>query len=135
MIFRSKVDTSLALVLGLASAAIFAVAISTIQVTNGAALIGPAAMICVGVGIVWILFSTRYSVSRGELQVNSGPFRWRVTISEITKISPTRSPISSPALSLDRLRIDYKGGKKSILVSPLGQREFIREIETEKNAA
>ena len=135
MIFHSKIDTWLAIVLWLASAVIFAAGISTIPFTTGVALLAPVSMICVGIGIIWTLFSTRYSVGHGHLQVNSGPFRWHVAISEITKITPTRSAISGPALSLDRLRIDYKGGKKSILVSPLSKQQFIRAIEAEKNAA
>src|SRR5581483_3428103 len=66
----------------------------------------------------WILASTRYIGSEGTLHVRSGPFAWRIPVSSITRITPTRSPISSPALSLRRLRVEYDAGKH-ILVSPV----------------
>ena len=43
-------------------------------------------------------------------------------------IRPTRNPLSSPALSLDRLRIDYGSGR-SIMVSPEDKDKFIGDIE------
>ena len=55
-----------------------------------------------------------------------GPFRWRVPIDAITAITPTRSALSSPALSLDRLRIEY--GERAILVSPIYKEGFVRAL-------
>lgn len=65
----------------------------------------------------WLLLSTDYTVTLEELLVRCGPFKWTIKRDDIRSIKSTRNPISSPALSLDRLEIRY-GNYKSILVSP-----------------
>ncbi len=77
--------------------------------------------------VVWVYLRTYYVVGAGVLEVRSGPFRWRIQIEQIHRVSPTRSPLSSPALSLNRLRIDYGKGK-SILLSPERREDFIRDL-------
>lgn len=72
---------------------------------------------------LWLLLSTRYVVSGGTLKIYSGPFRWSVELAEISSVSDTRNPISSPALSLDRLEIKYGNGR-CVLVSPADKRAF-----------
>lgn len=78
---------------------------------------------------VWILRSTEYAVGSEELRIRSGPFRWRVPLREIQEVRPTRNPISSPALSLDRLRIRYEGSRFGILLSPVDRERFLAELE------
>ena len=63
----------------------------------------------------------------GVLRVVSGPFRWRVPIADIQSVTPTRSLWSAPALSLDRLRINYGNGR-CILVSPADKQGFMEAI-------
>lgn len=62
-----------------------------------------------------------------ELLVRSGPFRWRIAIDGIESIRPSRSPLSSPALSLDRLEITYGGGRR-LLISPEDREGFLEAI-------
>ncbi len=78
--------------------------------------------------VIWIFRTTYYVIEGSELLVRSGPFRWRVTISEIDDILPTRNPLSSPALSLDRLKISYSNGR-SIMISPADREGFLKAIE------
>ncbi len=73
-----------------------------------------------------ILRSTYYLIDAGTLVIRSSVFSWRVPIAEIRSITPTRSALSSPALSLDRLRIEYGG--KAIMVSPVDRRRFIESL-------
>ncbi len=80
-----------------------------------------------------VLMGTHYVVANGVLRIVSGPFRWKITISEIVEITPSRNPVSSPALSLDRLKITY-GKHRSVLVSPADKEGFIRAIEQERAA-
>ncbi len=81
-----------------------------------------------GAGLpLWLLLSTRYTLGNGHLVVQSGPFKWHIPVAEITNITPTSSPVSGPALSLDRLRIDY-GGNRSLMISPRDQEQFVRDI-------
>ena len=63
-----------------------------------------------------------------DLLVRSGPFRWRVPLGQIHSVTPTRNPLSSPALSLDRLRIEYGDGKW-ILISPRERERFLEALE------
>ena len=77
---------------------------------------------------LWLVASTRYVVDADTLLVQCAGLRWRIPMAEITAVTPTNSALSSPALSLDRLRIDYGNGK-SLMVSPQDKEEFLREIE------
>lgn len=77
--------------------------------------------------IVWLLVGTHYTVDRGVLRVVSGPFRWRIPIADITSVEATRSLFSSPALSLDRIRIHY-GKRGRIMISPADKAGFLKSI-------
>ena len=70
---------------------------------------------------------TYYAVEGNLLRIVCGPFRWRVPIDEIHSVERTRNPLSSPALSLDRLRISY-GNDKKIMISPADQTGFLEAI-------
>jgi len=76
----------------------------------------------------WLFRSTYYVIDGDTLVVHGGFIRWRVPIREITTVTPTRSPASSPALSLDRLRVDY--GHKSILISPEDRARFLAMLRS-----
>ncbi len=78
----------------------------------------------------WPLLNTRYIVTEHDLLIHSMWFKWKISKSEIKKISPTHHLISSPALSLDRLRIDYakEGVKSHVLVSPKDKQAFCKAL-------
>lgn len=80
---------------------------------------------------LWVLAATTYTVGRSTLRIRSGPFTWRIAISSITGITPTRSILSGPALSLRRLRVEY-GPRRSVLISPADQQGFLRAIGSSK---
>lgn len=75
---------------------------------------------------IW-LYSTNYRVTADELLIKSGPFKWVILLSDIQSVEPTRSALSSPALSLNRLRIKYSKDKQ-ILISPDKPEEFLNII-------
>jgi hypothetical protein len=83
---------------------------------------------------VWLLLTTRYVLSADALKVTSGPFRWTVRIADIKSVTPTRSMISSPALSLQRLEIRY-GTYQSVIISPADRDGFLRALEARRHAA
>jgi hypothetical protein len=72
---------------------------------------------------VWLLLTTRYTITDSELRVRSGPVDRHIALQDITGINPTRAARSSPALSLDRLEVRY-GENGSILVSPKDKTGF-----------
>jgi hypothetical protein len=91
---------------------------------------GPVIVLLVpGIALVaLILVRIHYTIADGTLRVVSGPFAWSMAIVEIKSITESRSPLSSPALSLDRLQIDYGSGRR-ILVSPADKQRFLEAIE------
>ncbi|HYY98595.1 MAG TPA: PH domain-containing protein [Pyrinomonadaceae bacterium] len=90
----------------------------------------------VRVGVVTaaaVLFTTyplEYEIASGELVARSGLMRWRVPLSSIQEVSPSRNPASAPAWSLDRLRVEYlKGGSaRTLYVSPEDKAAFLRDL-------
>jgi hypothetical protein len=79
-------------------------------------------------GFIILTFrSTRYEVTAHEVIARSGPFRWRIAIDGIESIRPSRSLISSPALSTDRLEIRY-GKDRKLLISPKDREGFLEAV-------
>jgi hypothetical protein len=130
MVFKSKVDAWLIwLTLG-PVLVVFGVLISSAaragQLSDPRFLNVIAVMIILGAFVGLLFRSTRYRIEDGVLLIRCGIFRWRVLIRTITSVTPTRSSASSPALSLDRLRVEYDG--REILVSPRDKAGFIRAL-------
>lgn len=93
-----------------------------IRLALGALFIGVAGF------VLWLLYGTRYTLTDALLLIRSGPFRWRVALDEIEEVLPTRNPLSSPACSLDRLRIRYRGARFGIMISPRDKDRFLRDL-------
>ncbi|HEX6994681.1 MAG TPA: PH domain-containing protein [Gammaproteobacteria bacterium] len=134
--FRSKVDRWLLVVMVAAAATtvltvVFALAIGIWQSGPAALFFIPLfiPMVAVGVGLPWwLLRSTRYTLTPEELRIVCGPFHWTVRLKDIRRVSRTSNPLSSPALSLRRLRIEY-GNRRFVMISPDDEERFLRELE------
>lgn len=77
--------------------------------------------ICLMVAALYLglIFPMSYGIGDQELIVRSGVVRHRIALRQITGVTPTRNPLSSPALSLDRLEIRWgKGLFQRVLISP-----------------
>lgn len=120
-VFKSKIDWWFGLVLVYP---IF-VSIKTILEGEWIGLLG----LSVVVGLI-LVFSktTRYIINENQLIVQS---TWivneRIDVSKISKIEKSNSILSSPALSLDRLRIRYNKYDE-VLISPKEKKAFIDEL-------
>ena len=127
-VFVSKIDSWL-LAIMLLCVAVSAYATATlvgVELTLGNSVL---AVFILFIGVVfplWLLGSTRYYINehKNQLIITSGPFKWRIDIESITSITETRNPLSSPALSLDRLLINY-GNHQQIMISPKQKHEFL----------
>ena len=84
-------------------------------------------MIAVILFVGWVWFGTGYEISDDELRIRCGPFRQRIPLQEIKEIRKTRSPLSAPACSLDRMEIGY-GKSKRVMISPADKENFIKTI-------
>jgi hypothetical protein len=128
-IHSSKVDTWLILVAALAAGASVGVAVALLREGGVPVVVMVPVVVVLGTGLpLWTLFGTCYELTPGRLRIRCGPFRWTVPLNEIRAVTPTSNPLSSPALSLDRLRIDYGRGS-SVMISPRDQARFLAELE------
>lgn len=80
-------------------------------------------------GIFAYLFTqTFYEINGTELKIKSGfLYNHMVDINDIREIKETNNPLSSPAISLDRLEVRY-GKNKYVLISPKDKKGFIDSI-------
>jgi len=78
--------------------------------------------------MLWVLYGTGYTITPDRLLIRCGPFTFPVTIHGIDSITPTRSPWSSPACSLDRLKIVYGLSHQSVMISPSDKSGFLSAI-------
>lgn len=127
--FPSKVDSWVAGVLVLSIivnlVAIGGVAIASKQyATISAALILP-------IFLRLVAWPIRYVFEGEELVIRSGLIKMRVPYRAIQSVEPTRSPLSSPAFSLDRLAIKHERG--SVMVSPNDKPAFLSELRKRAN--
>ena len=131
-VYTSKIDTWLALVLVGAVASCLIAFMFALSTGSVAAIAVSLPTLVVGAGLpLWLITSTTYTLCDSTLLVNSGPFKWNVPIQQINSITPTSNPLSSPALSIDRLRIDYGQGQ-SIMISPKEKGIFIEDLEARR---
>lgn len=126
-VYRSRVDSWLLLVL--VGSPLAVVVPLWLAVQRG--LVGPwviAVFVLFSVILpAWFLLGTAYRLEQSTLDVRCGPFRWKIPYDRILSVSPTRSPLSSPALSLERLRIRY-GDDRELMVSPADSAGFQRSL-------
>lgn len=127
-VYRSQVDQWLLVVFAVSAAAGVGACVSLLYYGSYLEWMLGAVTLLVGVGLpLWILQSTTYTLTTGFLVIRSGPFHWGVPLRQINKVTPTHNPLSSPALSLDRLRIEYSE-VKVIMISPENRRDFLADL-------
>ncbi len=77
------------------------------------------------VWLIWIWFSAGYRVKNNTLRIEAGLLKQTIDIQEIRKITREKSILTSGALSIDRLQIQY-GKYKYVGISPKKEYEFIK---------
>lgn len=125
--YRSRVDGKIGLVSGLAVIVLIVAGVTLPDRAHATAL-ALHAVALIGLAVcVWTLLGTYYVIDATSLIIRSGPFHWIVPLREIRSVQPTRDVRSGPALSFDRLRIEYSGGR-AILISPREKAEFLADL-------
>ncbi|GIN63631.1 hypothetical protein J27TS8_36240 [Robertmurraya siralis] len=92
-----------------------------------ATLISIILLFLVGTLLIWIWFKTGYWIKESILKVEFGPIKKEININEITSIRAARNPFTAPALSLDKIEINY-ARFQTIAVSPKNKKEFVRQL-------
>ncbi len=127
MVYKAKVDTWLIVVLaGTMIAMLFPMFV--VPFTRWGVL---WVEVILALFFAWIfydlLFRTRYIIDGDMLRVRFLIFGEDCRIDSITEIRPTRTWLSAPAPSLDRIQIKY--GKYGVMViSPLEKEKFIAHL-------
>ena len=121
-VFKSKVDWWYHLVL-------LIMMISTVLAFIKGEPIGMVILLLITLQCIHMLLSTWYKITAdGNLIVHCSIFpEKQIAVAEISAVEVTVMPVSSYALSLDRLII-YKGDTQWLLVSPVNKQEFIRVL-------
>lgn len=93
-------------------------------------LIGTIVIVVLFVFITYLLLSTVYTINNNskKLVVKSGYFYRKIDIEHIKTIKKSKSWISSPALSIDRIEISYNK-YDSVLISPKNREQFVQELQ------
>lgn len=83
-------------------------------------------LILVVVALIW--FGIRYIIDGKLLRVMIGPIcLCKIPINEIRSIDRSYNPLSSPAASLKRIRIVFRG--EEVLISPNKEKQFVSDLE------
>jgi hypothetical protein len=130
-VYPSKRDAWLAFVVWMVSLLSLGAALLCGFATRGEPRVSALAFIlCLGAPafVLWSFYGTSYTLLADQLRIRSGPFRFRVPLAEITAVAPSRSPMSSPACSLDRLEIRYRGDRSRMLISPEDKAGFLEAL-------
>lgn len=134
-IHNSKVDNWLMMLVVVA--ALFVLLASSLLAIQGWGLLALMLVLLAAVLPMWILMATRYHIIGDQLRVRAGPFRWQIDLADIAQVVPCHNAALAPALSMERLRIDYRAtgrqesGQRrsfSLLVSPEDRYQFIFDL-------
>ena len=130
-VYRSEIDTWLLVVLLAAMAVMVVASIAVIAHWEPGSALALASTVGGIVLVAWMLLGTDYTIEPDRLVVRCGPLRWRIPLSDIHAVTPTHDAFSAPALSLDRLRIDYGRGR-SVMISPRDRTRFIAALDARR---
>ena len=129
--YRSKIDWWLGILLGGTMVLMLYIVIEPLIHGEGIQL-GMTIVSVITLLIVLPLFFIKYTFYSTHLLISCGIYgKERVEYHLIHQMKETKNPISSAAMSLDRLQIDYmeNGYHQTVLISPIRKKEFIEKLE------
>ena len=131
VVYRTAVDWWLGLLLGGCEALMIWIAVEPILKTGKIAW--GTLLMAIGFSVIIVpLFGIRYVLYSEHLLVSMSIYgKARVRYADIVDVKKTMNPLSSAAMSLRRIQIDYveDGAHRMILISPVKRKTFIKEIE------
>lgn len=92
-------------------------------------MLAMAGMLAVALGVLHAFFNTYYRITEDGMLVAHCSIlpEKKIAIADIEALESSVMPVSSYALSLDRL-IVWSGGKPWMLVSPTNRTDFIKQL-------
>lgn len=94
-------------------------------------VVGSVSLLLLLVGVGLILMPVRYTIAPDELVIRSGVWKIRIPLRTIRRAYPSSSLLASPALSLERLAIEYGSGpqpRSTMYMSPAGRDAFLDDL-------
>ncbi len=84
-----------------------------------------------------LLLPCRYTLAADHLHIRCGLIRQRIAYRDITGIAPSRSILSAPALSLQRVKVSYRRGRRQgfQLMSPREREQFMQSLQQRVDGA
>ena len=128
--FPSKRDWWIVLIIWGVIAMTVASGVKAAQVAAASMLALALVLLCAAVvlGLLSMLYATYYLISGDRLTAHCGPFKQSVLLQNIEEVVPSHNPLSSPALSLDRLHVRCRGSVFGLLISPRDKQGFLAEL-------
>lgn len=126
--FKSKVDWWLGVIIVALPLIEIAALVSAVRSGESEAVRATAGGLAIVAAVYGLLLvPIRYGLDGESLIIRFGVIRRRVALESVREVRPSRNPLSSPALSLDRLKIELDAGGYA-LISPADREEFLQEL-------
>ena len=129
MIYYSKKDAWLVAVVIVAILIPVLIGVFLLFATDGSWVAGatPLFAVVILVLVLVLAYPLFYEITPSGLTIRAGILvRQQIPLDTIREVFPTRNPLSAPAWSLDRLRVNYEGGYA--LISPKDKASFMQEL-------
>ena len=127
--YKSNVDLWIAIILILVVVlGIFSIIVSIFFGTSVNESIGLGITGIVMILSVLIFLPVNYTLLESQLLIRFGLFRHRINYQDIKSVKKTFNLLSSPALSLKRIEIQYSKGIGFTLISPNDIESFVKDL-------
>ena len=127
--YKSKVDLWIAILLILiVLLGIYAIILSIFFSATANESIGLGITGIVMILSVLIFLPVNYTLLESQLLIRFGLFRHRINYQDIKSVKKTFNLLSSPALSLKRIEIQYSKGIGFTLISPNDIESFVKDL-------
>jgi len=134
-VYRTAIDCWLGLLLGACEVLCLYLVIE--PVVRRGTVEWPMVLIMVGMSILILpLFGIKYVLYSEHMLISMSLYgKARVRYADIVEVKKTNNPLSSAAMSLRRIQIDYveDGVHRMVLISPVKRNTFIEELEQKKS--
>ena len=128
--YPSKVDWWLVPLLSLPYVAAVAVCVNVLLDGKVSELPWAIGGVLLVLGIYFgLVIPVKYGLDKTRLVVRFGVCRQRIPLADILEVRPTYYPLNAPALSLDRLRIQFGTGLfRGVVISPADRDRFLDDL-------
>ena len=131
--FKSKVDAFIVvIVIGAMAFAVYTSFVQRQEMEQSIFLHNAIAVGVMALVVLPLVFNTRYVVSKEkkDVSIKCGLIPYGTyNIEEIVSVEDSHTIWASPAVSLDRIKLNLKGGK-SVVISPKEKMEFVNLLQS-----